>query len=570
MTEWMTAFGIAAGNLFGALVLPLLTLAEALHWEDAFRAVFNLGVNGAWATVLVLALRAVLRLAGAPKKYAYVLWAVAAFRFACPFSFTVDAVFSLLPSAGRQAIPADIGMQAVPQIHTGSAAVDRVVNGVLPAPVTAATSVNPMQLVMFGCGVIWGVGVLVFAARAAWSAWRLHRQMAAAVPLCADRLAACNALPTGRSPLRRMAGEAAVVTLPGAENAFVYGVLRPRICLPQPLGDTACRCVLLHERIHIARGDQLWKLLAFCLLCVHWFNPFAWLAFWLMERDMEMSCDEAALACLGGADGSADYAQSLLDLAAKRRLGALNPVSFGESDAAARIKHALRYKKPAVWVSVISLVLVAVVGFGLAADPEQHEAAPPAPSADGSEAVSVLDASDPQVAAAQQVIGEVSARVEEYSRICSMGEFDGAGAPQATMPPDATVWPPVIEIDGHGGYYRVYDSRYKTLEDIEALLQRTYSRRRAEQLREYLLVSIDGSSPGLFAMHEGALYRASADGPLERLSDRIVEIEAFGAEELRVVVLEHWDGSGSDALMRYRLVHEDGAWKMDYTEYLDG
>lgn len=44
-----------------------------------------------------------------------------------------------------------------------------------------------------------------------------------------------------------------------------------------------------------ARGDPLWKALAFAALTLHWFNPLVWLAFFLAERDMELSCDERAV-----------------------------------------------------------------------------------------------------------------------------------------------------------------------------------------------------------------------------------------------------------------------------------
>lgn len=33
----------------------------------------------------------------------------------------------------------------------------------------------------------------------------------------------------------------------------------------------------------------------FVLLCIHWFNSLVWAAFYVMGRDMEMSCDEAVI-----------------------------------------------------------------------------------------------------------------------------------------------------------------------------------------------------------------------------------------------------------------------------------
>ncbi|MBQ7860064.1 MAG: hypothetical protein IJ347_08050 [Faecalibacterium sp.] len=333
-------------------------LCETLHAEDIFHVLLNLTVNGGWAILAVLAARLVLQ--KAPRKYAYVLWAVAAFRLVCPVSF--PSLFSLLPSAGKPAVPYDIGFAAAPQVNTGSAAVDHAINAVLPAPdPQVLSSVNPLQVWMFVLAVLWVLGVLVLAVCAAVSTLRLARRVKTA------RLLPMPAAEQGPSPLWGMANAAPVYALPGAETAFVFGVLRPRIYLPEGLSPAAQACVLAHERTHISRADHIIKLAAFCVLCAHWFNPLVWLAWFCMERDMEHSCDEATLRRTG--QSRVDYAQSLLNLTARRRPGAFSPVAFGESGVAAHIKNVLNYKRPAFWVSVAALAAVLVLGFGLAADP---------------------------------------------------------------------------------------------------------------------------------------------------------------------------------------------------------
>lgn len=44
------------------------------------------------------------------------------------------------------------------------------------------------------------------------------------------------------------------------------------------------------------RGDAFFALLASAIRCIHWFNPMVWLGLYYFDRDMEMSCDEAASA----------------------------------------------------------------------------------------------------------------------------------------------------------------------------------------------------------------------------------------------------------------------------------
>ena len=59
---------------------------------------------------------------------------------------------------------------------------------------------------------------------------------------------------------------------------FVLGLVRPRIFLPASLTEEERPYILLHERYHIKRWDHIVKLLYFMALCIHWFDPFVWLA----------------------------------------------------------------------------------------------------------------------------------------------------------------------------------------------------------------------------------------------------------------------------------------------------
>ena len=54
------------------------------------------------------------------------------------------------------------------------------------------------------------------------------------------------------------------------------------------------------------------RCLALAAAAVHWFNPFLWLMRRAVERDTELSCDEAALAALP-AEEHAAYGQTILN-----------------------------------------------------------------------------------------------------------------------------------------------------------------------------------------------------------------------------------------------------------------
>ncbi len=72
------------------------------------------------------------------------------------------------------------------------------------------------------------------------------------------------------------------------------------------------RTVLLHEMLHLARGDWPLQLLAQAACAVYWWNPLAWLAARHHAVERERSCDEAVVTC-GTAPG--DYATHLLEVA---------------------------------------------------------------------------------------------------------------------------------------------------------------------------------------------------------------------------------------------------------------
>ena len=147
------------------------------------------------------------------------------------------------------------------------------------------------------------------------------------------------------------------------------GIFYPKIYLPSNLNAAERSYILLHEQTHIKRLDHIFKIISFLVLCVHWFNPFAWIAFFLSGKDMEMSCDEAVIRRLGD-EVKKDYSASLLTLATGRRIVSGTPLAFGEGDTKGRIKNVLNYKKPRVWAVLIALPAVVFVVIGLITSPK--------------------------------------------------------------------------------------------------------------------------------------------------------------------------------------------------------
>lgn len=121
----------------------------------------------------------------------------------------------------------------------------------------------------------------------------------------------------------------------------LYGVLKPRIILPAKYRENELKYILMHERAHARRGDNLLRLLALVTVCVHWFNPLAWLFLKLLFADLELACDEAVLRKCN-AEQRKEYAHTLLSAVERTSVFAS---SFGGAKIRMRVENILSYKK---------------------------------------------------------------------------------------------------------------------------------------------------------------------------------------------------------------------------------
>ena len=141
------------------------------------------------------------------------------------------------------------------------------------------------------------------------------------------------------------------------DTAFIFGIINPRIYLPERLDRTQSENIVAHELVHIKRRDYLWKLIGFILLMVYWFNPLMWLAYVLFCRDIEFACDEQVISKMNIYQIK-DYSDTLLLCSTDRSVSYGCPLAFGEVAVKDRIKAALSYKKPLLWVIIVAFVLV--------------------------------------------------------------------------------------------------------------------------------------------------------------------------------------------------------------------
>ena len=321
----------------------------------------NMSAAGSVLILAVVVLRALLK--KAPRWIICAMWALVAIRLVCPISFASPvsafrATPSIVSESGEVEVFRPTESSEKPLLEVDTVQIER--------PQTSAETISNIPGTSFAVTqrsrdvylpplvLFYLLGFSAMLLYAVISTLLLRKKVAVSLPQ-RENIRVCDE-----------------VTSP-----FILGVLRPVIYLPSSLSGEEKRYVLAHERAHLNRFDHLWKPLGFLILSVHWFNPFCWLAYVMLGRDIELACDEKVIRKLGHNERTA-YSQTLLNCSARHILAAC-PVAFGETDVKNRVRAVLNYKKPAFWIILASLLgcLVLVVCF--AANPAVSQKSEPTP-----------------------------------------------------------------------------------------------------------------------------------------------------------------------------------------------
>ena len=321
---------------------------------EVFRTILNMSVTGSIVALCVAFLWMPLK--KVPRWIRCALWAVVFIRLFVPFSFS--APISLLGGIGAPApvngVVTYIQKDAVVEIPDwmNETTVPGTVfeSELLPERMTSTavrqTMSSAQQTNWIAVGTtVWLAGAAGMLLYAGIQYLRLKRRV-------------CDAV----------LAEPGVYETDAVSSPFVFGFFRPRIILPVNFPEESRALVLRHERAHIERRDYLVKPILFIVLSLHWFNPFAWLAFRFFCEDMEASCDERAIHALSR-EQIAAYGETLLRLGTRGVSFAGGPLAFGERCTKRRIMNVLNYKKPAFWVILTALLAALVTSAVLLANP---------------------------------------------------------------------------------------------------------------------------------------------------------------------------------------------------------
>lgn len=296
---------------------------------NVFIELCDISIAAGWLVLAVLLLRFFLH--KLPKKTFPLLWGLVGLRLLLPT--LPHSKFAVMPAEITQPslISADLGLNFQPAGHTSfttASPVSSLMTGKESAE--AVASIQTIQLL----ALVWVIGVIVLFLYGMIQTMRLQLHLRTAIRL-----------------------DKGVYQSDTISYPFVFGVLKPRIYLPFSLDPEVVPYVLAHETSHIIRRDYLWKPLGYVLLCVYWFHPLLWGAYFYFCRDLEYACDEKVIAEYKPAQ-RLHYSEALLSVSAGNGRFKVCPVAFGKENVKQRIHAILYYKKPAVGAMLLCVVMV--------------------------------------------------------------------------------------------------------------------------------------------------------------------------------------------------------------------
>ncbi len=328
---------------------------------NVFNTIIEMNVKAAVVILFILLIRVLIK--NAPKRFSYMLWAVAGFRLCIPYSFkTIFSVFSFggEKNIGTQitetveripnytpspAVAVNPSTTIVDGTAIGTPSVDAMQGGEIINSVTES-SIDWSVLLMQIAFVIWALGFLGMLTYGIITYVKTYRRMQTKIPLFDN-----------------------VFLSDKIDTPFSMGIFKPRIYLPFGLSETEQECIIAHEKCHIKRFDHIVKLFSYLLLCVHWFNPMCWIAFNRMTYDMETSCDEMVFASDISEEKKKQYSHTLISIGTKKRFPTPAPINFdGISNTKNRIRNIMKISKTKLWIKIICYALCALVLFACAAD----------------------------------------------------------------------------------------------------------------------------------------------------------------------------------------------------------
>lgn len=316
-------------------------MAETFYW------ILNMSIAGSLTGLIVMPLRKVKRL---PHRYICVLWLLPFIRMAVPFGFPSKySVLNLIAEFATKSVPVYSAPEYLPPLSytnyimaVNNYGESTPTDSLLGGQTTFIFKSEWLEKIFFIGSIIWMVvltaGLLTFA-------------LLYFITKSELRTATC---------LHGNVYVSDKITSPA-----LYGVVRPKIMIPRDFPKELLLYVEEHENAHRRRCDNLTRLAAITITCIHWFNPLAWIMLKMYLHDVELACDEAVLRKIGNKNKKA-YASALVCCEESKLIFApAFSASLGGAKIKVRIENIISFRKLTVGSAILFGILIAVLAVTL-------------------------------------------------------------------------------------------------------------------------------------------------------------------------------------------------------------
>ena len=298
-------------------------IGEICYW------VFNMSIVASLMGLIVLLVR---KIKGIPRRVSVFLWLIPFFRMCIPFG--INSSWSLMSLISK------FTTRTVTVYEAGDDLAFSFTNSIM-----AADSYSPMT---------YKVNILEDVFRIAGTVWLI---VALAILIALTVIYITTKKETDDAKFL----EKGIYLSDKVSGPAVYGIIRPKIILPVSCEGKDLEYVIQHEKTHIRRLDNLWRIIGFIVASLHWFNPLSWIFLKCFLEDLELACDEMAVAKYDKEERK-DYARALLSCSQSK---SMLVSAFGGAKVRTRIENVLSYKQMTVFSAIGFTALIIIIIYTL-------------------------------------------------------------------------------------------------------------------------------------------------------------------------------------------------------------
>lgn len=333
--------------------------------NECMTILLSLSVSGALLQLVILGLKQLYK-DRFSRHWQYYIWIIVALRFLIPFTPHTTVIGSLFEAFHSAAITNEMPTSPNPpvSVNMDQSGKEPIQTG---KDMTAVTMSMPFDI--YVClFFIWSALALVLFVRKI-TVYQGFIQYVKAGNTEVSDIKILNLLSDCEEKLN-IKTRVELSCNPLITSPMLIGFFRPEIVLP--VGEAEGKelsYIFVHELIHFKQRDMFYKWLIQIVVCVHWFNPFAYLLEKEVNKSCELSCDEKVISVLDNNERR-EYGDTLLTFLKSNNLYKSSLASVTLTEEAEQIKERLgaimHFKSETKAIRILTGVLTMCILLGAA------------------------------------------------------------------------------------------------------------------------------------------------------------------------------------------------------------